>query len=207
MSEQWTDERVDRLRELIATGLPTKDIRARLGLTRGQILGKMFRLGLQSPRVPWDDARTQRLRELAKQPLSYHQIAAELGVTQPTISRQMRRLGLDVGRPHGNAGRKRGVKQRKTNTLSDRERERRRDLQDAELTTDETDLLIPIEQRKALLELRQADCHWPVGDPTEPGFFFCGAPIAAHSPYCVSHWRRAINWPASEAGKPLREGG
>ena len=55
------------------------------------------------------------------------------------------------------------------------------------------DLEIPIEQRKGLLELTSAVCHWPVGTPREPGFFFCGAPSVPEESYCPHHCRRAYN--------------
>lgn len=30
-------------------------------------------------------------------------------------------------------------------------------------------------------------CQWPVGDPKEPNFHFCGQPVEAGRPYCASH--------------------
>jgi GcrA cell cycle regulator len=54
------------------------------------------------------------------------------------------------------------------------------------------DLQIPIEQRRSLAELTDICCHWPVGDPLQNDFFFCGAPKSADDgPYCPSHSRRA----------------
>jgi GcrA cell cycle regulator len=56
---------------------------------------------------------------------------------------------------------------------------------------------IPIEQRKTLLQLNEATCHWPVGDPGSPDFFFCGGQSNEGSPYCNYHSRVAYQ-PASE---------
>ena len=36
------------------------------------------------------------------------------------------------------------------------------------------DNVVPMSQRLSLLELNEATCHWPVGDPSSPDFFFCG---------------------------------
>lgn len=41
---------------------------------------------------------------------------------------------------------------------------------------------------KSLLELESGDCRWPVGDPRNDGFHFCGAPQVAGRPYCIEHW-------------------
>ncbi len=42
-----------------------------------------------------------------------------------------------------------------------------------------------------LLELTEHTCKWPVGDPWDPGFGFCGAPSMEAKPYCEFHSRRA----------------
>lgn len=58
------------------------------------------------------------------------------------------------------------------------------------IETQDVDLAIPVDQRKTLMELGPFHCRWPVGDPTEAGFFFCGG-VATDGPYCASHARRA----------------
>ena len=34
-------------------------------------------------------------------------------------------------------------------------------------------------------------CLWPIGDPGEPGFHFCGEPSVPGKPYCDSHCAKA----------------
>jgi GcrA cell cycle regulator len=58
-------------------------------------------------------------------------------------------------------------------------------------------LEIPVEQRKTLLQLSERTCHWPVGDPSGPDFFFCGGDSAEDQPYCSFHCRVAYQ-PASD---------
>jgi len=41
---------------------------------------------------------------------------------------------------------------------------------------------------KTLLELESGDCRWPVGDPRQDGFHFCGGPQMNGRPYCIEHW-------------------
>jgi GcrA cell cycle regulator len=38
-----------------------------------------------------------------------------------------------------------------------------------------------------LLELTQATCRWPIGEPGAEGFAFCGAAPFKRYPYCVGH--------------------
>ncbi len=38
-----------------------------------------------------------------------------------------------------------------------------------------------------LLELTGKTCKWPIGDPKEKGFHFCGDPITDGYSYCLPH--------------------
>lgn len=62
------------------------------------------------------------------------------------------------------------------------------------------DHAIPLAQRRTLEELTTSTCHWPIGDPREPGFFFCGADAINECPYCVAHRRKAY----AKLSKPRR---
>lgn len=55
---------------------------------------------------------------------------------------------------------------------------------------------------KTLLELKwHGECHWPIGNPKDPDFLFCGAPVINEQTgevdvtrvphYCTGHFRRA----------------
>ncbi len=39
----------------------------------------------------------------------------------------------------------------------------------------------------ALEALPDDACRWPIGDPAEPDFCFCGAPAEGKRPYCSAH--------------------
>jgi len=38
-----------------------------------------------------------------------------------------------------------------------------------------------------LLDLKEHSCRWPIGDPDQPGFGFCGCQKAEEGPYCERH--------------------
>ncbi|MEL7172748.1 MAG: GcrA family cell cycle regulator, partial [Pseudomonadota bacterium] len=42
-------------------------------------------------------------------------------------------------------------------------------------------------RKLSLLELTERTCKWPIGDPTEDNFFFCGLPALPGKPYCEHH--------------------
>ena len=71
----------------------------------------------------------------------------------------------------------------------------------APLTTHTDDLAIPAKQRKHLLDLEPGDCRFPVGDPQEADFFFCGAKKESGLPYCKGHAMRAYQPPQPRSRK------
>ena len=42
-------------------------------------------------------------------------------------------------------------------------------------------------RRLDLMDLTERTCKWPIGDPAEEGFHFCGLPSVDGKPYCVHH--------------------
>lgn len=62
----------------------------------------------------------------------------------------------------------------------------------------QTEVVVPITARVTLLELREAMCRWPLGDPNSQEFRFCGVKSPPGSgPYCRHH--------ASIAYQPAQE--
>ena len=45
---------------------------------------------------------------------------------------------------------------------------------------------------KTMADLEHSDCRWPIGDPRQEGFHFCGAKQTAGRPYCEEHWNMAF---------------
>jgi GcrA cell cycle regulator len=54
------------------------------------------------------------------------------------------------------------------------------------------DTQIPFEQRRQLLTLGRNECHWPVGDVGDEGFFFCGGKADDGCSYCPTHYARSV---------------
>jgi GcrA cell cycle regulator len=54
------------------------------------------------------------------------------------------------------------------------------------------DLDIPLNERKSIETLLPSDCRWPIGDPLNGDFHFCGKGRDEGDPYCEFHMRRAF---------------
>ena len=148
----------------------------------------------------WTDDRVERLKKLWADGLSASQIAGELGgITRNAVIGKVHRLGLS-GRakaPSSSVPRQRKPRapsmfraprpmMRGNTALAmpayDYEQEPEPEL---------LENIIPIGQRCTLLELDSEKCHWPIGDPGQPDFFFCGGKTPNGNPYCGYHARIA----------------
>lgn len=47
--------------------------------------------------------------------------------------------------------------------------------------------IIPLAQRRSILQLTEQICHFPIGDPRDADFFFCGGVSICDLPYCNYH--------------------
>ena len=50
-------------------------------------------------------------------------------------------------------------------------------------------------ERKYIQTLTESCCRWPIGDPQQPDFHFCGKNKIPGLPYCEVHARRAFQPP------------
>ena len=155
----------------------------------------------------WTEERVELLTKLWADGLSASQIAGELGgITRNAVIGKVHRLKLS-GRaksPSSSAPR-----QRKPRAPSAFVRSSTRPMSrgntalathaysyldvamEAEPELQLIDNVIPIGQRCSIMELNDAKCHWPVGDPGTSEFYFCGGNSIAGRPYCVPHCRIA----------------
>jgi GcrA cell cycle regulator len=150
----------------------------------------------------WTEERVELLKKLWSEGLSASTIAAELGgITRNAVIGKVHRLGLSgrakapaaaaprqrKARPQANVFRAvrpvtRGNTALATQALPAYE---------IEVEPDPVENVVPIGQRCTILELTDSKCHWPIGDPGQPDFFFCGGRTLTSLPYCGYHARVA----------------
>jgi GcrA cell cycle regulator len=131
----WTNEKVEKLRELWSKGHTASQIAGMLGdTTRNAVIGKAHRLNLEA-RAP------------SKQPSA-------------PKSRDNRQINKRITAPTSRKAKFQSI-------LLDKNFEP--------------------ENPKALEDLTESTCKWPVGHPNEEKFYFCGRKPEGEFPYCKLH--------------------
>ena len=154
----------------------------------------------------WTDERVELLKKLWADGLSASQIAAELGgITRNAVIGKVHRLGLSGRAKSPSSASPRPRKPRQPHMMRVRPSMRGNTAlahayaydTDSEPEPELIENIIPIGQRCTLLELNEEKCHWPIGDPGQPDFFFCGGKTNTGTPYCGYHGRVAYQPPAA----------
>jgi GcrA cell cycle regulator len=158
----WTDERIAVLRKMRADDESATVIGHELGCSRSAVLGKCRRVGLSTPAPPRLPRSPAGPRPQRTSKFRSN-LPARYSSGEPDEAPTFKADGVD-GAPAPE------------------------------------DLEIPVEQRRSMLgpphsphpEIGPRECRFPVGDPKDAVFFFCGAQGYRDEPYCVHHCRRAF---------------
>jgi GcrA cell cycle regulator len=157
--------------------------------------------------MSWTDERVDLLRKLWTDGLSASQIAAELGgVTRNAVIGKVHRLGMS-GRAKGSNQSSASLKKHaapRTGNFSKSAKASAKQATSNSQTSSSTpraapvvDVPKPVLRMISLLELTEQTCKFPIGDPQEEGFGFCGVQSRDNDPYCEYHCR-LVYQPASD---------
>jgi GcrA cell cycle regulator len=192
----WTDERIERLKELWSQGMTASHIADELGgVSRNAVIGKAHRLGLQSrpspvkpnelPEAPQAAEPAARAAEPAPEPEPApweDEPEAEAG-GEPQAEAPVQAPPARPARPEqqirsvGPGGFVRQVPGDQQSPIPPAPPRRLVPAKPSAEVADKT----------SLLDLNEKICKWPIGHPGEPDFHFCGGQANPGFPYCVEH--------------------
>lgn len=165
----WTEERVALLSKLWAEGLSASQIANQLGgVTRNAVIGKVHRLGLSGRAKSPGTARAKKPRDTSSRTADRSKAATP---QRPSTPKTMGANALAF---------------------------------EAEIAAEaaiapqpKSDVVVPISKRASILTLTEQTCKWPIGDPGDKDFHFCGNQVKESTPYCSYHCSIAYQ-PVSE---------
>lgn len=197
----WTDERIDRLKELWIQGMTASQIAEELGgVSRNAVIGKAHRLGLQSRPSPVKP--NEAPSEAAPSPFEPEarteapaEAEPEAAVAEPEATEEGSEAGAE---PQSAAAAEpapaRAAPQPQIRSIGPGGFVRQAPgEQQSPIPPAPPRRLVPakpspeIADKTSLLDLNEKICKWPIGHPGEPDFHFCGAQANPGFPYCVEH--------------------
>ncbi|PYE86397.1 GcrA family cell cycle regulator [Phyllobacterium leguminum] len=173
----WTDERVELLKKLWSEGLSASQIAAQLGgVSRNAVIGKVHRLKLSGRgKTSAAPARSKKVNTVNS--------TARVNVNAPTSSASQQTVVRTS--VHKSVGATALQAEYSVEAVAHT------------VIRPSAEVVVPISRRLSLLQLSERTCKWPVGDPLNEDFHFCGNDSAETGPYCTYHSKLAFQ-PVSE---------
>lgn len=112
--------------------------------------------------MTWTDEKIKKLKKLWQKGCSTVEIAKELGISKNAVVGKVHRLELEA-RPSP-------IKKKAKKVVEHNSSK---------------------QQFTGLMDLKINSCRWPIGDPEEEGFHFCGKEASTGKPYCPEHCKIA----------------
>ena len=192
MSSEWTDDRIEKMRAMWKEGHSASEIAKALGngVTRCAVIGKIHRVEIKEGsrpkqpnykrRYPSRDAPSAPAASTVGRPVSVPTIATRSPHRQPEERSQPAPPSPPRHKP--------------IYTKTDRS-PRREPLPQPVKRPSQALVVAPpsTEFNVSLQELGPDTCRWPLGDPHEAGFCFCGHQPVEGRPYCAYHNRMAAD--------------
>lgn len=189
----WTDEMVEQLKELWAQGVTTGEIGKRLGISKNSIVGKVHRLGLEGRPSPIKKNGV----EDAPKPAKKSPKKSEKKTASSPVKTEAPKEAKIAKAP----------KPEKTKPVEKTEPESKKTAPVAsakpepvktssQIEEDDIKLIKSLDVKAdkdyqkeniSLTELDNHTCRWPLGDPKDPDFHFCGRKVKTGQTYCDEH--------------------
>ncbi|WP_420959395.1 GcrA family cell cycle regulator [Brucella sp. IR073] len=173
----WTDERVELLKKLWGEGLSASQIAAQLGgVSRNAVIGKVHRLKLSGRgKTSAAPARSKKVNtstgSTVRTATATASSASQQTVVRTAVTKSIGATALQA--------------------------EYAVEAVAHTVIRPTADVVVPISRRLSLLQLSERTCKWPIGDPLNEDFHFCGNDSEETGPYCGYHSKLAFQ-PVSE---------
>lgn len=161
----WTDEMVEDLRKMWKEGLTTGEIGKRLGVSKNSIVGKVHRLGLSGRPSPIKkkETPTETAAETEKAPKKSKETSAP--VDKKENKPENKKEKKETAPAH--IKEETPLAPAKDPLWEEKKR--------------------PQDGKVSLTDLDNHTCRWPIGDPKDENFHFCGKKVRIGQTYCDEH--------------------
>jgi GcrA cell cycle regulator len=171
---EWTEQRIEILRKLWGQGQTASQIAAILGgITRNAVIGKAHRLGLTGRPSPIKREAGASAQPRRRSPSSARRLPGSGQPGQVHGQPLPQTHGISAAQAYQNG--------------THQQRNAQAQVEQTRVDTPPPPPAKPASSTRAAAQVGSKTCSWPMGDPKQPGFHFCGEPAEVGKPYCASH--------------------
>ena len=130
----------------------------------------------------WTDEQVEELKRLWDKGLTTGEIGKALGVSKNAVVGKAHRLGLN-SRPSP-------IRRGEDDNVADSETPTQKTAEKKKDTKPVAAKKITAKEKKKFFtvnDLTASSCRWPIGDPKDEDFHFCGKEALPDKPYCAEH--------------------
>ena len=139
--------------------------------------------------MSWNNQKVEDLKKLWNEGVATSQIGVQLGFTKNAVIGKAFRLGLE-----------RRQNSRKNSTQNQQFSSVTMYRETSNSSSQNTVRKEPVRRREKFSFKKSIvgtgnfkSCQWPIGDPLEEGFHYCGGQNIPTKPYCIEHYKKAYN--------------
>jgi GcrA cell cycle regulator len=186
----WTDERIATLKKMWLQGKSASEIAEKLGgVTRNAVIGKAHRLNLSGRPSPIKKVATVAKKPAVAAAPAKKPVASVKPMPAPKAAAPAKAAPAPMPKP---------APQRTSGNGPGKPPEIVQLAALANATSRADGKLISI------LELSEKNCRWPVGDPRDGNFGYCGNDSYGSHPYCAEHVAIAFQAPNRKDKRPTK---
>lgn len=186
----WTDQMVEDLRKMWKEGLTTGEIGRRLGVSKNSIVGKVHRLGLSgrpSPIKKKNDGESTKTRE--PKTSAKPEAAPKAKVEKASAAEEKTAAAFQAPKAKEKSDKPAPAEATKTTAASSVENrsDKSKETDIPFIFRNETAHSLSPSGFTSLTSLDNHTCRWPIGDPKDENFHFCGKKVRLGQTYCEEH--------------------
>ncbi|HEY1096137.1 MAG TPA: GcrA family cell cycle regulator [Alphaproteobacteria bacterium] len=199
MTEGWNDQRVNQLKKLWQQGKSASEIAETLGgVTRNAVIGKAHRLGLSGRPSPIKKPAAAAKKPVGKVVPAKGAAAAKPAAKAPAKAAPKAAPAKPLAKPTAlkavpapkvAPAKKPIANQSVPAPKSSGQQTSKGTPFNPPLTPEAMARPLMVHDGKviSILELTERNCRWPIGDPKDPAFGYCGLNSHPGFPYCAGH--------------------
>lgn len=187
----WTEEMVEELKRLWDEGVTTGEIGRRLNISKNSIVGKVHRLGLSGRPSPIKKKGEPKNETTTNNPAKEKAPKKEAVKVEKKETKE-----VPVAKEAAPT-----IEKKQSTPKTDPKPEKKAVVEQTPTASDEEDIKLAKSMamqvtssnntaNKEFLSLTDLDnhtCRWPIGDPKDENFHFCGKKVRLGQTYCEEH--------------------